>query len=151
MSRDIFRILLALALAAAGTYSTYNYSLRAQRQERVESFTRRYIKLVQANDLQAAYYRETSERFRKLVGFDKFARDYALAFRKLGELVSYKTVGYFEPQLGRDYYQLDCEARYQRDTGHLRFTLELEQGHFRLSGFFVYGDHWEKLTESVEQ
>lgn len=151
MSRDKFRFLLVILLIGAALYSAREYSLRTDRKERAEDFVRRYIRLVQSNDLQTAYYQLTSQRFRTLVPFEKFATDYGMAFRKLGELRSYKTIAWLEPGIGRDYFQIDTDTRFQNDTGKMRFVLDMENNKFKLSGFLVYGDNWDKLRERSEE
>ncbi|MBI4868039.1 MAG: hypothetical protein HY816_13925 [Candidatus Wallbacteria bacterium] len=150
MSREKFRLLLVVAIVGVVAFWAYDYSRKMERRDRAEAFVRKYIRLIQANNLQAAYLQHTSERFRKIMTFDKFALAYAQAFRKMGELKSYKPIAWLEPGVGRDHYQLDFEAQYTRDTGKMRFVLDADKDDFKLSGFLVFGDHWQKLPETDE-
>ncbi|MBI3890477.1 MAG: hypothetical protein HY303_02990 [Candidatus Wallbacteria bacterium] len=150
MSRETFRLLLLVTLLGVVSTWAYNYSQKMERRDKAEEFVRKYIRLVQANDLQMAYLNYTAERFRKIMPFEKFNQSYGLAFRKMGDLKSYKVLAWLEPGVGRDYYQIDFDAQYARDTGKMRFVMDLENGQYKLSGFLVYGDHWEKLPETYD-
>ncbi len=150
MNRDAFRLLLVLGIIGGGIFWGYNYAQQQARKEQAVQFVRDYIRLVEANDLQTAYEKLTSKRFRRIVSFDKFKDDYNLAFRKLGQLKSYKPTLWSEKGWQQDHFVLDCEAQFQRDVGTIRFTLDRSDEGFQVAGFEIFSQNWNDLGEEAE-